>query len=92
MSESVFFVVSAALYAAEWALAGRAPKAAAVVLYLHVLSLGALVSSGFWSVINERFDPYEAKRVIGRIGGGASQASTEASGKLKSRGMTPTMR
>ena len=35
-------------------------------------SLGSVLISWFWSLINERFDPYTAKRVVGRIGFGAS--------------------
>lgn len=66
------FAGSAALYTGEWALAGAAPRAVAVVLFLHTAVFGALVISGFWSVVNERFDPHTAKRVVGRIGIGAT--------------------
>ena len=63
---------SAMLFTGEAALALSQPRIAAVVLFLHVFGLGALVVSGFWSVVNERFDPHTAKRLMGRIGGGAS--------------------
>lgn len=63
---------SAALFLAEWGLALMAPRAAAVVVYLHQAVLGAAVLSGFWSLVNERFDPHTAKRAMGAIGGGAS--------------------
>lgn len=66
------FAFSAGLYAAEWALADSAPRTVAVVLFLHTAIFGALVISGFWSVVNERFDPHTAKRVVGRIGIGAT--------------------
>ncbi len=66
------FAGSAVLFVLEWALAGWRPHIAAVSLFLHVFTVGALVASGFWSVINERFDPHTARRVMGRIGGGAS--------------------
>lgn len=66
------FGVSAALYAGEWALAEPLPRPVAVVLYLHTAVFGALVISGFWSVVNERFDPHSAKRVVSRIGTGAT--------------------
>lgn len=66
------FTASAGLYAAEWALEGTSPRAVAVVLYLHTSIFGALVISGFWSVVNERFDPHTAKQLIGRIGAGAT--------------------
>jgi hypothetical protein len=68
----VFFIVNSLLFVAEWALSGPAPEVAAVVLYLHTTSIGAVVLSGFWSVVNERFDPFTAKQLVGRIGSGAS--------------------
>ena len=67
-----FYATSGALFAIEWGLSHSYPRVAAVVLYLHTMSIGAVVVSGFWSVVNERFDPHSAKQVIGRIGGGAS--------------------
>ncbi len=66
------FGFSAFLYTLEWLLAGYYPSVAAIGLYLHVVSIGLLVASGFWSVVNERFDPYTAKLSIGRIAGGAT--------------------
>jgi hypothetical protein len=56
----------------EWVLCLAAPKVAAVAVYLHLALFGGTLLSGFWSLINERFDPYTAKRVVGRIGLGAS--------------------
>ena len=55
-----------------WALAPAFPRTAAVVLYLHVAAFGGALVSGFWSLVNERFDPYTARRVVGRIGTGAA--------------------
>ena len=46
--------------------------ATAVVLYLHVATFGGALVSGFWSLVNERFDPYTARQVVGRIGTGAA--------------------
>jgi len=63
---------SATLLAAEWALAMAVPRLAALVFYAHAGIFGATLLSGFWSVINERFDPYTARHVITRIGAGAS--------------------
>jgi ATP:ADP antiporter, AAA family len=62
---------SAILLMGEWSLALAAPRLAAVAVYLHVGFFGATLVSGFWSVINESFDPYTARHVIGRIGTGA---------------------
>jgi hypothetical protein len=63
---------SAVLLMAEWALSQAAPGAAAIAVYTHMAFFGATLVSGFWSVINERFDPYTAKRVVGPIGTGAA--------------------
>jgi ATP:ADP antiporter, AAA family len=60
------------LVLAEWGLSLVEPRAAAVAVYLHMAAFGATVVSGFWSMVNERFDPYLARRVMGRIGVGAS--------------------
>jgi ATP:ADP antiporter, AAA family len=56
----------------EWVLCLVAPHIAAVAVYLHLAIFGGTLLSGFWSLVNERFDPYTAKRVVGRIGMGAS--------------------
>ena len=64
-------VTTAILLMGEWSLALAAPRLAAVAVYLHVGFFGATLVSGFWSVINESFDPYTARHVIGRIGTGA---------------------
>ena len=63
---------SSALLVVEWVLCLAAPRLAAVAVYLHLALFGGVVLSGFWSLVNERFDPYTAKRVVGRIGFGAS--------------------
>ena len=71
---------SAGGFAAIGALVQAAPRIAAVLLYLQVTGIGPVVASSFWSVVNERFDPYQAKRVVARmaaagalggVGGGA---------------------
>jgi ATP:ADP antiporter, AAA family len=67
-----FFVASGLLLVAEWLLAMRNPKAASVLVYLHIAVIGSILISGFWSIINEHFDPRAAKRNIGRIVGWAT--------------------
>lgn len=62
------FGTSAVLLLMEWALLPRAREVTAILVYLHFTVLGALLISGFWSMVNERFDPRTAKRQIGRIG------------------------
>jgi AAA family ATP:ADP antiporter len=66
------FALSAALFALEWALLGRAPLWAACLLYLHVAAFSGTVISIFWSAIGERFDPYSAKQSLGRVTTGAT--------------------
>jgi hypothetical protein len=58
---------SAASFSAIALLLSGAPRLAAVLLYLQVTGVGPVVASSFWSVVNERFDPYEAKRVVARM-------------------------
>jgi hypothetical protein len=59
--------LSAAGHIVEWWLysAGRWN---AVVIYLHLAGVTALLLSGFWSLTAERFDPAGARRAYGRIG------------------------
>ena len=61
------FAGSALLLLGDWAIAFRSPGVAAVLLYLHYSCLGAVLVSGFWSLVNERFDPRTAKRELGGI-------------------------
>ena len=61
------FAGSAALLLAEWGISFTLPKIASVLVYLHYGCLGALLISGFWSYLNERFDPRTAKLQLGRI-------------------------
>ena len=66
------FAVSAALLMTEWGLSFHFPKPAAILVYLHYGCLGALLISGFWSFLNERFDPRTAKLQLGRITAGGT--------------------
>lgn len=68
----VAFGVSAALLLVEFALVDTYRGPIAVVLYLHYGALGAVLISGFWSVVNERWDPRTAKRYVGRIAAGGT--------------------
>ncbi|HTM01765.1 MAG TPA: Npt1/Npt2 family nucleotide transporter [Candidatus Omnitrophota bacterium] len=61
------FALSAALLLVEWGVSFVAPSAAAVLVYLHFGGLGALLISGFWSLLNERLDPRSAKRQLGQV-------------------------
>src|SRR5262245_10916421 len=55
------------------------------VVYLHLVGFGAILLSGFWSVVNEFYDPREAKVRFGRITG-AGTAGGIAGGLLAERG------
>lgn len=61
------YFASGGLLAVQWSLATTLPEVAAIALYLHVSAINAILISGFWSLINERFDPYAAKKVITRL-------------------------
>jgi hypothetical protein len=64
--------LSAVLLAAWWAVSLVSARATALFVYLHVSAFGGALVSGFWSLVNERFDPHTARRVMGRIGTGAT--------------------
>ena len=64
--------ISAVLFIAEWYYFQFYPKTVVALLYLHMATFGAVLISGFWSVINERFDPYSAKRTVARIAAAAT--------------------
>lgn len=66
------FGLSALLLLGEAILVHRVRSVIAVVVYLHFTALGALLVSGFWALVNERFDPRTARGTIGRITAGAS--------------------
>ncbi|MCC7414428.1 MAG: hypothetical protein IT495_22625 [Gammaproteobacteria bacterium] len=66
------FAMSAGLFGVEWVVFAFDPRYAAVLLYVHMGVFGALLISGFWSVVNERFDPHTAKRTVARIAAAAT--------------------
>jgi anti-anti-sigma factor len=81
----IAFGSSAALYLLEWGLMGIVPRAASLMLYLHVAAFSAILISGFWSLITERFDPYTAKRAIARVATAATLGGV--AGGLISKGV-----
>lgn len=60
-------VLSAALFTAESVLVWAHPHTAAVMLYLHVSALGALVVSSFWTIVSARWDPHAGKAHVARL-------------------------
>lgn len=61
------YLVSGLVFVAEWITMKWMPRAITVVLYLHATVLTSLLISGYWSIINERYDPYSAKKVVSRL-------------------------
>jgi hypothetical protein len=64
--------LNALAFLVEHALLVSAPRAVALLLYLHVSAVMGVVLSGFWSVVNERFDPHALRHSISRIGLGGT--------------------
>jgi len=60
------FALSAAAHVLEW-IWYDASRWTSVVMYLHLAGVGAVLLSGFWSLIAERFDPGGARASYGRI-------------------------
>jgi hypothetical protein len=59
---------SAVMLIVEYLVFRHEPRVAAVATFFHLSTLGAVLVSGFWSIINEQFDAQTAKRHIGRVG------------------------
>ena len=66
------FLGSAMGLAFAWLLARILPGPAAVVVYLHTTVMSPILISTFWSHINERYDPFTAKRAVARIASGGT--------------------
>lgn len=66
------FGFSTFLFIGNWWLYGVAASKVAVLLYLQMAIFGAVLISGFWSVINERFDPHTAKTTIAKVAAAAT--------------------
>jgi AAA family ATP:ADP antiporter len=82
------FWVSGFLHLAEWVLVFRFKTAVAVAFYLHFAGLGSVLISGFWSMVNERFDPHTAKRRMGQIAGGGTVGAVLGGAVASLVGMT----
>jgi AAA family ATP:ADP antiporter len=68
----IAFLLSGVMQIAEWALSYVSLPAAAVIVYLHMAAVGSALISGFWSVLNEKFDPYSARKEFARITAGGT--------------------
>jgi ATP:ADP antiporter, AAA family len=63
------FLVSGLLQIGERSLLFSEPRIAACAIYLHVFAINLVLTSSFWSLMNEHYDPRSAKRAFGKIGG-----------------------
>lgn len=64
------FLGSGILHLIEWVLIhGPYRPVVIVAVYIHIVALGAIVLSSFWSLLNEHFDPRSGKQNFGRIAG-----------------------
>jgi ATP:ADP antiporter, AAA family len=68
----VLFALNAAGLMSAWTLGLRAPRAAAVAVYLQMAAFSPAMISTFWSLINERFDPHHGKRAVARVAAGGT--------------------
>jgi len=85
----IAFALGALLHLVEFVLlrnGGEASGAVVVtIVYLHLVGFGAILLSGFWSLVNETFDPREARLKFGRITG-AGTIGGVAGGLMAERG------
>jgi ATP:ADP antiporter, AAA family len=65
----ISFVLSGVLFLVEWMVRPATPTATAIIVFLHISGAGPLLTSGFWLIASERFDPRTAKRRFGQLAG-----------------------
>ncbi|MBA3459419.1 MAG: hypothetical protein H0T46_05630 [Deltaproteobacteria bacterium] len=68
----MLFGVSTVAFVGEWLLGFSRTEWMTVAFYLHMALLGPALLSAFWSLVNEHYDPYNAKHAVARIAGGAT--------------------
>jgi hypothetical protein len=66
------FASGAVLFLLEWWLSLHSERAAAIAVYVHIAIFSSAGVSAFWSLVNERFDPHVAKKIVGRIASGGT--------------------
>lgn len=55
-----------------WGLYFLYPRISSVLFYLYMIGPNAILLSSYWSLLNERFDPRQAKRLFGRVAAGGT--------------------
>jgi hypothetical protein len=63
---------AAALQFVLWLLYFVHPKTSSVLFYLYMIGPNAILLSSYWSLLNEKFDPRQAKRLFGRVAAGGT--------------------
>jgi hypothetical protein len=63
------FLISSMLHIAEYRVMAGNPALWSVLIYVHIVALGAILISGFWSLMAETYHPRSAKQIFGRIAG-----------------------
>jgi len=61
------YLASAGMHAVERLLLPAFPGPVSAIVYLHVVSMGPVLLSGFWALANEGLDPREARQEFSRI-------------------------
>ena len=61
------FLASSGLLLVEWGISARNPALAALLIYLQMTILGSVLISGFWSLLDDRFDARSARKQFGGI-------------------------
>src|SRR5687768_10963915 len=68
----LLLLASGAIHLVEWQLVHEYRREAVLLVYLHVSIAGGVLVSGFWSIVNERFDPHALRRIAGVLSAGAA--------------------
>jgi AAA family ATP:ADP antiporter len=68
----LLLVASSAIHFVEWRLVEDFRREAVLLVYLHVSIAGGVLVSGFWSIVNERFDPHKLRKIAGVLSAGAA--------------------
>ena len=66
------FGLGAVFFLFEWWLSLHSDRGAAIAVYIHTAIFSSAGVSAFWSLVNERFDPHAAKKIVGRIASGGT--------------------
>jgi ATP:ADP antiporter, AAA family len=61
------FMASSGLLLIEWGISAWSPGLAALLIYLQMTIFGSVLISGFWSMLDDRFDARSARKQFGGI-------------------------